>query len=46
MEMKSTKYGYYSGIIGKKTIKLQQQQKKSDVEGKGAVNERTAQWWF
>jgi hypothetical protein len=41
------KYGYYSDIIGNKTIKLWQQQKKiCDVEGEGAVNERTAQPWF
>jgi histone-lysine N-methyltransferase SETMAR len=41
------KYGYYSDIIGNKTIKLRQQQKKiCDVEGEDAVNERTAQRWF
>jgi hypothetical protein len=40
------KYRYYSDIIGNKTIKLRQQQKKSDVEGEGAVNERTVQRWF
>jgi hypothetical protein len=44
--LKSTKYGYYSDIIGNKIIKPRQQQKKSDVEGEGAVNECTAQRWF
>jgi hypothetical protein len=39
------KYGYYSDIIGKKTINLRQQQK-NDVEGEVAVNERMAQRWF
>jgi hypothetical protein len=38
---------YYSDVIGKKTIRPQQQQKKRcDVEGEGAVNECTAQLWF
>jgi hypothetical protein len=40
------KYRYYSDIIGNKTIKLWQHQKKSDVEGEGAVNECTVQRWF
>jgi hypothetical protein len=40
------KYGYYSDITGNKTIKPRQQPKKCDVEGEGAMNERTAQWWF
>jgi hypothetical protein len=41
------KYGYYPDIIGNKTIKPQQQQKKiCDVEGEGAMNEHTAQQWF
>jgi transposase len=44
--LKSTKYGYYSDIIGNKTIKPRQQQEKRDVEGEGAVSERTAQRWF
>jgi hypothetical protein len=46
LRWKSTKYGYYSDIIGNKTIKPWQQQKKCDVEGEGAVNEGTAQRWF
>jgi hypothetical protein len=46
--LKSTKYGYYSDIIGNKTIKPRQQQKKKkrDVEGEGAVSERKAQRGF
>jgi transposase len=40
------KYGYYSDIIGNKTIKPWQQQKKYDFEGEGAVNECTAQRWL
>jgi hypothetical protein len=43
------KYGYYLDIIGNKTIKLLQQQKKKkkcDFEDEGAVNERMAQRWF
>jgi hypothetical protein len=41
------KYGYYSEIIGNKTIKLQKQKKQiCDVEGKGDVNEHTTQRWF
>jgi hypothetical protein len=47
LRWKCTKYGYYSDTIGKKTIKpRQQQEKKSDVEGEGAVNECTAHRWF
>jgi hypothetical protein len=44
------KYGYYSDIAWNKIIKPRQKhpkkKKKGDVEGEGAVNERTAQWWF
>jgi hypothetical protein len=43
------KYGYYSDIIGNKTTEPQQQQKKKnicDVEGEGAVNERTCSGGF
>jgi hypothetical protein len=40
------KYGYYSDIIGNKTIKPRQQQKKCDVEDEGTVKEHTEQRWF
>jgi hypothetical protein len=46
LRWKSTKYGYYTDIIGNKAIKPRQQQKICDAEGEGAVNERTAQRWF
>jgi hypothetical protein len=42
---KKEKYNY-SDIIGNKTTKLWQQEKKKDVEGEGAVNERTVQRWL
>jgi transposase len=45
MEMEKYEAGYYSDIIGNITIKPRQH-KKCDVEGEGAVNERTAQRWF
>jgi transposase len=45
LRWKSAKYGYYTDIIGNKTIKPRQH-KKCDVQGEGAVNVRTAQRWF
>jgi hypothetical protein len=48
MEMEKYKVQvFFSGIIGNKTIKPRQQQKKiCDVEGEGAVNDHAMQWWF
>jgi hypothetical protein len=40
------KYRYYSDIIGNKTIKPHQPQKKCDVEGENTVHERMVQRWF
>jgi hypothetical protein len=41
------KYRYYSDIIGNKTIKPWQQQKRNcNVEGESSVNEHTVQRWF
>jgi hypothetical protein len=46
MEMEKYEVRVILKTLLETAIKLRQQQKKCDVEGKGAVNERTVQQWF